>query len=100
MSTCEALPVKESYDIIMVFSLFTHLAPEDASQMLKLMRKTVRPDGFLFLSVFCDESVDTFEDRVRKEPLLYAHHKKSYLERLIEAEGWKSCPTKNRDRLS
>jgi len=90
MGTCEALPVKDRYDIIMVFSLFTHLAPEDASQMLKLMRKTVRPDGSLFLSAFCDESVDTFEDRVREEPLLYAHDRKSYLERLIEAEGWKS----------
>jgi hypothetical protein len=57
--------------------------------MLKLIRKAVRPDGFLFFSAFCDESVDTFEDRVREEPLLDAYYKKSYLERLIEAEGWK-----------
>ena len=89
MSTREALPVEGSYDVIMGFSLFTHLAPEDASQMLKLMRKTVRPNGFLFFSAFCDESVDTFEDRVREEPLLHAYYKKSYLEGLIEAEGWK-----------
>jgi len=42
--------------------------------MLKLMRKAVRPDGFLFFSAFCDESVDTFEDRVREERLLHVYY--------------------------
>src|SRR5713101_3238608 len=89
MSTYEALPVKGSYDVIMGFSLFTHLAPEDASQMLKLMRKAVRPDVFLFFSAFCDESVDMFEDRNREKRLHLAYYKTSYLGGLIEAEGWK-----------
>jgi hypothetical protein len=56
--------------------------------MLKLIRMTVCQDGFLLFAAFSDESVDTFEDRVRTEPL-HAYHKKSYLEGLIEAEGWK-----------
>jgi 2-polyprenyl-3-methyl-5-hydroxy-6-metoxy-1,4-benzoquinol methylase len=72
MSACETLPVKGSYDVITGYSLFTHLAPEDASLMLRLMRKAVRPDGFLFFSAFCDESLDTFEDRVPGRPLLNA----------------------------
>ena len=88
MSTCEALPGEGSYDVVMGFSLFTHLAPEDASQMLKLMRKVVRPHGFLFFSAFCSESLDMFEDRVPGKPLLNAYYNHSYLERLIKAERW------------
>jgi SAM-dependent methyltransferase len=88
MSMCEALPGEGSYDVIMGFSLFTHLAPEDASQMLKLMRKAARPDGFLFFSAFCSDSLETFEDRVPGKPLLNAYYNSSYLERLVKAEGW------------
>jgi SAM-dependent methyltransferase len=88
MSTYDALPVNGSYDVIMGFSLFTHLAPEDASLMLRLMRKAVRPHGRLFFSAFCDESVGTFEDRVPESPLLNAYYNASYLERLIETGGW------------
>ena len=89
MTTFETLPGERSYDVIMGFSLFTHLAPEDASQMLKLMRKAVRPNGFLFFSAFCSESLDTFEDRVPGEPLLNAYYNPSYLQQLVQAEGWK-----------
>ncbi len=90
MSACEALPVEDSYDLIMGFSLFTHLAPDDASQMLKLTRKVVRPEGFLFFSAFCSESLETFEDRVPGKPLLNAYYNPSYLKRLLKVEGWKT----------
>jgi 2-polyprenyl-3-methyl-5-hydroxy-6-metoxy-1,4-benzoquinol methylase len=89
MSSYEALPVKGSYDVIMGFSLFTHLGPADASQMLRLMRKVVRADRFLFFSAFCSESLDTFEDRVPEKPLLNAYYNPSYLEQLVKTEGWK-----------
>jgi len=88
MSTYEALPGKGSYDVIMGFSLFTHLAPDDASQMLKLMRKVVRPDGFFFFSAFCSDTVDRFADRVPADPLLNAYYNPSYLEQLVKAERW------------
>jgi hypothetical protein len=45
------------------------------------MWRAATKNGFLFFSAF--------EDRVREEPLLHAYYQKSYLERLIEAEGWK-----------
>jgi hypothetical protein len=56
--------------------------------MLKLMRKALRPAGFVFFSAFCDESVDRFEDRDRESPLLHAYYETSYLEGLIEGQGW------------
>jgi SAM-dependent methyltransferase len=88
MSTSEALPVKGRYDLIMGFSLFTHLAPQDTALMLRFMRKAVRADGRVFFTAFCDEAVHDFEDRVPNEPLLLAYYNPTYLKRLIEAEGW------------
>jgi len=55
---------------------------------------------FSFSRRFCDEPVDTFEDRVCEEPPLHAYYKKSYLEGLIEAEGWKIVSYESRARLS
>ncbi|MFT4614313.1 MAG: SAM-dependent methyltransferase [Bacteroidia bacterium] len=50
------LPVAEgSFDVICLFSVFTHLAPDDYVSMLKMLRQYVKPDGQLFFSVFINE---------------------------------------------
>ncbi|MEO6872395.1 MAG: class I SAM-dependent methyltransferase [Chthoniobacterales bacterium] len=82
------LPVDGSYDVIMGFSLFTHLEPEDAANMLQFMRKVVRRGGFLFFSAFCDDLVERFEDRIPEQPLLNAYYNRKYLERLVTEAGW------------
>ena len=64
MTKDDTFPVDGTYHVIMGFSLVTHLSPQDAAHFFWLARKTVRPDGFLFFSAFCDDSVDKFEDRV------------------------------------
>jgi SAM-dependent methyltransferase len=74
MDNYQRLPVDDDYDLIMGFSLFTHLAPDDAACMLRLARKAVRGDGFLFFSAFCDDSVSRFEDRVPDKPLVNAYY--------------------------
>jgi SAM-dependent methyltransferase len=43
------------FDLICLFSVFTHLAPVDYVAMLKLLRRFVRPDGRLFYTLFIDE---------------------------------------------
>ena len=88
ISAYQRFPVTGTYDVIMGFSLFTHLSPEDAISMLRLARRAVRPDGFLFFSAFCDDSVDEFEDRVPNKPLLNAYYNRKYLERLINEAKW------------
>ncbi len=45
----------ETFDVIWLFSVFTHLSPDDYRKMLKLLRRYVRPDGRLFFTVFIDE---------------------------------------------
>jgi SAM-dependent methyltransferase len=88
MNTFQTFPVAGSYDLVMGFSLVTHLAPQDAAQIFRLARMVVRPDGFLFFSAFCDDAIDKFEDRVPGEPLLNAYYNTGYLEGLISEAGW------------
>ena len=52
MSAYERLPVTGHYDVIMGFSLFTHLAPEDSASMLRLMRRSCGTMGISFLRRF------------------------------------------------
>jgi SAM-dependent methyltransferase len=50
------LPVgEERFDIICLFSVFTHLAPHDYVTMLKMLRQYIKPDGRLFFSLFVNE---------------------------------------------
>jgi SAM-dependent methyltransferase len=50
------LPVRDrKFDLICLFSVFTHLAPDDYRTMLTILRRHVRPDGILFFSAFIDE---------------------------------------------
>jgi SAM-dependent methyltransferase len=43
------------FDLICLFSVFTHLAPHDYGTMLRLLRRYVRPNGRLIYTLFIDE---------------------------------------------
>jgi SAM-dependent methyltransferase len=72
------LPVaREAFDLICLFSVFTHLAPDDFNAMLHVLREHVRPDGHLFFSLFVNEEtegghgfVDSMVRAVRDRPEL------------------------------
>lgn len=46
------------FDLICLFSVFTHLAPLDYVAMLRLLRRFVKPDGRLFYTLFINERTD------------------------------------------
>jgi SAM-dependent methyltransferase len=51
-----ALPIEgRSFDVICLFSVFTHLAPDDARRLLVLLRRYVKPEGRLFFTLYVDE---------------------------------------------
>jgi SAM-dependent methyltransferase len=53
------LPINgRTFDLICLFSVFTHLAPHDFRTMLKLLRRFVTTDGRLFFTLFIDESTE------------------------------------------
>jgi SAM-dependent methyltransferase len=88
MDTYQTLPVDAAYDVVMGYSVFTHLTPDDTACMLRLVRKVVRPHGYLFFTAFCDDSIPQFEDRVPDKPLLKAYYNNRYLENLVNNTGW------------
>ena len=53
------LPVPEaSFDIVCLFSVFTHLAPHDYVAMLKLLRRYIKSDGTLIFSLYVNEKTE------------------------------------------
>jgi SAM-dependent methyltransferase len=48
----------ETFDIIWLFSVFTHLAPDDYVAMLRLLRRYVRDDGWLVFSLYVNERTE------------------------------------------
>jgi SAM-dependent methyltransferase len=50
------LPVDgRRFDLICLFSVFTHLPPDDYRAMLKVLRHYVRPEGRLFFTLYINE---------------------------------------------
>jgi SAM-dependent methyltransferase len=84
-----ALPARGSFDLIWLFSVFTHLHPHDSEILLRLLRTHVRDDGKLFFSAFIDEELDGFDDRVKDVPLLNAYYGRRFMDSLIAQCGWK-----------
>ena len=106
------------FDLICLFSVFTHLAPPDYAAMLRLLRRFVKPAGRLFFTLFINERTDSgfgYVDTLAaseldglkaivmgnaddppdfldvpygKKPLLVALYSRAYALALIEDTGW------------
>jgi SAM-dependent methyltransferase len=56
LSGFDLLPVEpRRFDLICLFSVFTHLAPRDYVAMLRLLRRHIKPGGTLLFSLFLDD---------------------------------------------
>jgi SAM-dependent methyltransferase len=89
LSNWERLPVAGNFDLIWLFSVFTHMNPTDTQAMLKILRKHIREEGRIFFSAFIDDDVDGFEDRVKDRPLEKAYYGRNYMELIIKETGWR-----------
>lgn len=83
-----ALPLTGPFDVIWLFSVFTHLDAGDARAMLTLMRRAIRPGGQLLFTAFIDADLDGCESRGPLHPLHMVFYGPRTLERLIEETGW------------
>jgi SAM-dependent methyltransferase len=106
-----------TFDLICLFSVFTHLAPPDYQTMLKLLRRHVRDDGRLFYTLYVNERtagghglIDTWVQGLSPElkeslegaggakqpfcdldpsrPLLHAVYTEEYARELVAGTGW------------
>lgn len=89
MTAQTPFPVRGTFDLIWLFSVFTHLNPDDSLLLLRLMRQRIRDGGKLFFSAFIDDRIDGFEDRVEDKPLENAYYGASMMRRMLEQTGWK-----------
>jgi SAM-dependent methyltransferase len=101
----DLLPVRpRQFDLISLFSVFTHLVPDDFAAMLRLLRRHVKQDGTLLFSLFINDpqviedarrrvgATDgdpRFVDEVPSEPLLRARYTRDYAIELVDGTGWK-----------
>ncbi len=83
------LPVEGTFDIIWLFSVFTHLYPSDADALLAILRRHIRPGGALFFSAFLDDTIGSFEDRMPDHPASHPCYSERYLRELVVANGWR-----------
>ena len=106
------LPLREgrTFDLICLFSVFTHLAPHDYPLMLKLLRRYVRAEGLLLYSLYIDERTEgghglmdgfakrfgddsvgktvDFQDLKPEKPLDWALYSERHARELVEGTGW------------
>ncbi len=70
LSANTRLPLTEaSFDIICLFSVFTHLAPHDYTAMLQMLRRYIKPHGKMIFSLFVNETTRAglgFIDNINK----------------------------------
>lgn len=105
----------ELFDIICLFSVFTHLAPHDYSAMLRVLRPHIKPGGTLVFSLFVHEETAAghgfidgvaramiaddivveeqavtpdFLDWDAERPLFRALYSRQHALELIEGTGW------------
>ena len=97
LSTLDKLPFPDAFDLIWMFSVFTHLNPADSQSMLKILRRHVRQNGKLLFSAFIDETIEGFEDRVPENPLMKAYYGRKLMELLIKQGEWRIDGFFNKD---
>ena len=85
----ETLPIDGQFDVIWLFSVFTHLDPDDASAMLRILRQYISPTGKLIFTCRINNEVDGFVDRIPEQPLLRAVFSQTLMENLIAINGWR-----------
>jgi 2-polyprenyl-3-methyl-5-hydroxy-6-metoxy-1,4-benzoquinol methylase len=77
------------FDLICLFSVFTHLAPKDYRSMLRLTRKYVAPYGKLIYTGFIDETIrGRFKDAIPGHPLLKAVYRQQFVSEMLASTKW------------
>lgn len=90
MSLTSTLPVEaHAYDLVTLFSVFTHLDPRDADCLLAVLKHGISRDGRLVFSCFINKDISGFDDTKPERPLLRAMYTSGLMEHLITRNGWR-----------
>lgn len=79
-----------TFDLITLYSVFTHMEPNDIDALLHVFRRYIRDDGYLLFTAFVDdEMTQAFRDDDPETPLLRAYHRSDALRSMIEGAQWR-----------
>jgi SAM-dependent methyltransferase len=77
------------FDLICLFSVFTHLNPKDYMAMLELARRYISPNGALIYTAIIDEKISgKFEDAIAEHPMLKATYTSDAIREMLAASKW------------
>jgi 2-polyprenyl-3-methyl-5-hydroxy-6-metoxy-1,4-benzoquinol methylase len=84
------LPLSQDkkFDVIWMYSVITHTYPWETECLFYILRRYIKKDGGLLFSAFIDNDIDTFEDRIKAQPLANACYKEKFLRQIISKRGW------------
>lgn len=82
------LPQHKKFDVIWMYSVITHNYPPDTECLLSILRGYIKKDGGLLFSAFLDNTIDTFEGRLKHQPLSAAYYNQAFLRQIISKTGW------------
>jgi SAM-dependent methyltransferase len=77
------------FDIVWLYSVITHSYPQDTGFLLRILRRHIKKGGALVFSAFIDDTIDTFDDRIKDQPLLNAFYNEKFLRRIVSQAGWR-----------
>jgi SAM-dependent methyltransferase len=94
------LPISDdTFDLLTMFSVITHMEPGDASAILNILGSYAHRDSKLLFSAFVDaQQEEEFVDKDPEKPLRHAYYRKDFLERIIAEAGWKIIEDRPRIR--
>jgi SAM-dependent methyltransferase len=79
----------QQFDIIGLFSVFTHLEPQDVDCMLHIMKRYLTPNGKIIFSVLINNDISGFNDMDPDKPLLFAAYSEALIRHLLVRNGWR-----------
>ncbi len=85
----------QSYDIIYLYSVFSHMIPQDVALYLHEFARLLAPGGTVFLTAFIEEGVKDYTEnpegyqREWKGPLHCTRYDRGYFRSLVEQAGLK-----------
>ena len=89
------LPYEDSsFDIIYLYSVFSHLLQRDIEAYLKEFIRLLRPKGSLFLTAFVEDNVPEVEEnpsdyqRGCKGRLHCMRYERSFFDRMVQSHGF------------
>ena len=89
---------KNKYDLVYLYSVFSHLEPDDLIDYLNLFKNILEPNGVVYATVFVGDEVDTYEENPTHLSFLtfkpagrlhVCYYNKSYFEGLVKNAGLK-----------